>query len=54
MEKLKSDIQKNTRLLLQQYRKIDRGYDQRTRHGTTQGATLTKVREAARFTPALP
>ena len=54
MEKLKSNIQKNTRLLLQQYRKIDRGYDQRTRHGTTQGATLTKVREAARFTPALP
>ena len=42
MEKLRNDIQKNTRALLKQYRKIDQSYDQRTRHGTTQGATLAK------------
>jgi len=54
LEKLKGDIQKNTRLLLKQYRKIDRGYDQRTRHGATQGATLAKAREADQLTPALP
>ena len=54
LEKLKSDIQKNTRLLLKQYRKIDRGYDQRTRHGATQGATLAKAREADQLTPTLP
>lgn len=41
LEKLKSDIKKNTQLLLKQYRKIDRNYDQHTRHGTTQGATLS-------------
>ena len=33
LDKLKSDIQKNTRTLLKQYRKMDRSYDQRTRHG---------------------
>lgn len=42
LEKLKSDIQKNTRGLLRQYRKIDRSYDQRTRHGASQGASLAK------------
>jgi len=42
LEKLKEDIQKNTRMLLKQYRKIDRDYDQRTRHGATQGAILAK------------
>jgi hypothetical protein len=41
-------------LLLKQYRKIDRSYDQRTLHGATQGATLAKAREAAQLTPALP
>ncbi|MEE2947810.1 MAG: DUF922 domain-containing protein [Verrucomicrobiota bacterium] len=40
LEKLKSDIQKNTTSLLKQYRKIDQGYDQRTRHGATQGVRL--------------
>jgi len=42
LAKLKSDIKKNTRGLLRQYRKIDRSYDQRTRHGVTQGAALAK------------
>ena len=42
MEKLRNDIQKSTRALLKQYRKIDQSYDQRTRHGATQGATLAK------------
>ena len=54
LEKLKTDIKKNTRLLLKQYRKIDRSYDQRTLHGATQGATLAKAREADQLTPALP
>ncbi len=40
LEKLKGDIERNTKILLKQYRKIDRSYDQRTRHGATQGATL--------------
>ena len=42
LDKLKSDIEKNTTALLLQYRKIDRGYDQRTRHGATQGVTLKR------------
>ncbi len=42
LDKLKSDIQKNTRTLLKQYRKMDWSYDQRTRHGATQGANLAK------------
>ena len=42
LDKLKSDIQKNTTALLRQYRKIDRGYDRRTRHGATQGVTLKR------------
>ncbi len=42
LDKLKSDIQKNTRTLLKQYRKMDRSYDQHTRHGATQGANLAK------------
>ncbi len=40
LEKLKGDIQRNTENLLKQYRKIDRSYDQRTRHGAKQGVTL--------------
>ena len=46
MEKLRNDIQKNTRALLKQYRKIDQTYDQRTRHGATQGATLARAPRA--------
>jgi len=42
LDKLKTDIQKNTRTLLKQYRKMDRSYDQHTRHGATQGANLAK------------
>ena len=42
LDKLKSDIEKNTTALLLQYRKIDRGYDRRTRHGATQGVTLKR------------
>ncbi|MAE31800.1 MAG: hypothetical protein CMO43_09480 [Verrucomicrobiales bacterium] len=42
LDKLKSDIEKNTTALLLQYRKIDQGYDRRTRHGATQGVTLKR------------
>ena len=42
LDKLKSDIQKNTTTLLKQYRKIDQGYDRRTRHGITQGVRLNR------------
>ena len=42
LDKLKSDIQKNTTTLLKQYRKIDQGYDQRTRHGAAQGVSLKR------------
>ena len=42
LDKLKSDIQKNTTALLRQYRKIDRGYARRPRHGATQGVTLKR------------
>ena len=42
LDKLKSDIQKNTTALLKQYRKIDQGYDRRTRHGITQGVRLNR------------
>ncbi len=42
LNKLKSDIQRKTNALLKQYRKIDQNYDQRTRHGATQGVSLIR------------
>ena len=42
LDKLKRDNQKNTTALLKQYRKIDQGYDRRTRHGITQGVRLNR------------
>ena len=42
LEKLQTDIKKNTHTLLEHYQKIDRDYDKRTRHGASQGAIFPK------------
>lgn len=39
-EHMRANIDRNTKLILEKYRKYDTSYDKRTRHGATQGAKL--------------
>jgi predicted secreted Zn-dependent protease len=38
MEQMRANIERNTKLLLERFRKYDVNYDKRTRHGAKQGA----------------
>ena len=38
VEHMRANIDRNTKLILEKYRKYDTSYDKRTRHGMTQGA----------------